>query len=320
MIFTRCNKAINHVKLKNNFVSLHSCVIVNRHWCTLALPELWKNPFDAINISNLKVVANIPLLNTYVSCLSKDIRDNLGDDDPVVFKLKSKTKKRKVSIEDGVDNILKALCEYFVDRSALWNSINCGAVSSAAKIAKNIERLDIDLRDAPFPTMITSLSDIVELIKSQKNLKKIALCCSVLEFSEIIKSLSIHHETLTHITLHHIEFERNFPLAELAEYLNLNYLEIENCKFIRGKMIKLGLKSFQKLHSILIKNTNLPFEMLEFLCCQANSCLQVLELSANSDFDRLENVCLKFCPNIKKFVTTKISSYDNFYGNCLQEP
>ncbi|CAG8447424.1 13951_t:CDS:2 [Funneliformis mosseae] len=205
------------------------------------------NPYDVINNSNLKGVieTNIPLLNTYVSCLSKDIRDNLGvkpfikslwnNDDSVVFKLKSKTKKRKVSIDDDVDNILKALCEYFVDRSARIKGVdlsndtflkifdlpiaalnlsrlqhfkfgiqyNCDAVSSAAKIAKNIERLDIDLRDAPFPTMITSLSDI------------------------------------------------------------------------------------------------------------ANSCLQVLELSANSDFDRFENVCLKFCPNIKKFVTTKISSYDH---------
>ncbi|CAI2176223.1 8995_t:CDS:1 [Funneliformis geosporum] len=365
-------------ELKNNFVSLYSCVLVNRHWCTLALPELWKNPFDVINDSNLKGVikANIRLLNTYISCLSEDTRKNFGlksftksplfdygiylqylhlkiihksiyiwlnFGDPVVFKLKSTTKKRKVSIDD--EQILKALCEYFVNRSTRIKGVdlsygtylnvfdlpnadlnllrlqnfkfgmqcNSGAVSSAAKITKNISTLDINLIDAaPYPKLITSLNDIVRLIKSQKNLKQITLCCSVSDFSEIINSLSIHYETLTHINLHHINFEYDFPLAEFAEYLNLNYLEIDNCKFIRGKMTKQDLKPFQKLHSILIKNTNLPFEILEYLFCQANNSLQVLELSANStDFDRLENICLKFCPNIKKFITTKQSSYDH---------
>src|ERR1700722_5720234 len=67
-------------ELKNDFTSLHSCILVNRSWCTLALPKLWKNPFDEIHNSNINgiVEANIPLLNTYTSCLSEDIRINLG--------------------------------------------------------------------------------------------------------------------------------------------------------------------------------------------------------------------------------------------------
>ncbi|CAG8437690.1 9047_t:CDS:2 [Rhizophagus irregularis] len=67
-------------ELKNDFISLHSCILVNKNWCTLALPKLWKNPFDDINNSNINGImeANIPLLNTYTSCLSEDIKNNLA--------------------------------------------------------------------------------------------------------------------------------------------------------------------------------------------------------------------------------------------------
>ena len=54
-------------------------------------------------------------------------------------------------------------------------------------------------------------------------------------------------------------------------------------------------------------------EIMEILCSQAKDCLQVLKLPADStDFPKLENICDKFCPNIKKFVTsTKKSSYNH---------
>lgn len=367
-------------ELKNDFISLHSCILVNKNWCTLALPKLWKNPFDDINNSNINGImeANIPLLNTYTSCLSEDIRNNLGlksdiqplfdygiylqyihlkpiiksiylwrnlykdCGDPAVFKLKSTTKRRKIS-NNIEDNILKALCEYFINRSTCIKEVellddtflnifefpsailnlskiqyfkfeiqyNLEIISSAAKIANNINKLEIDLKKVPYTTLITRLNYIQELIKSQKNLNHILLSCSLMEFPEIIKGLSVHVETLTHITIRNIKFDHGFPFTELAEYLNLKYLEIENCRFNRGKIIKPDLKAFQKLESIFISATYVNFEIMEILCCRAKDCLHILKLPAGTtDFSKLENICVNFCPNIKKFITSiKKSSY-----------
>ncbi|GBC03131.1 hypothetical protein RclHR1_00050039 [Rhizophagus clarus] len=371
-------------ELKNDFISLHSCILVNRNWCTLALPKLWKNPFDDINNSNINGImeANIPLLNTYTSCLSEDIRNNLGlksniqyplfnygiylqyihfksilksiylwrnlykdCGEPAVFKLISTpTKRRKIS-NNNEDNILKALCEYFINNSTCIKEVdlfdatclnifefpnavlnlskiqhlkfeiqyNLEIISSAAKVAKDISKLEIDLKKVPYTTLISRVNNIQDLIKSQKNLKQISLSCSIMEFPEIIKGLSVHVETLTHITIRNVKFDHGFPITELAEYLNLKYLEIENCKFSRGKIIKPDLKAFQNLESILIKNTYVNFEIMEILCCQAKDRLRILKLPADStDFSRLENICIKFCPNIKKFITSiKKTSYDH---------
>ena len=30
----------------NDFSSLHSCILVNRLWCRLAIPLLWEDPFS----------------------------------------------------------------------------------------------------------------------------------------------------------------------------------------------------------------------------------------------------------------------------------
>ncbi|GBB89058.1 hypothetical protein RclHR1_15700005 [Rhizophagus clarus] len=34
---------------QNDFSTLHSCILVNRLWCRLAIPLLWENPFSIIN-------------------------------------------------------------------------------------------------------------------------------------------------------------------------------------------------------------------------------------------------------------------------------
>src|SRR5690349_10529018 len=35
--------------LKNDFSTLHSCILINRLWCRLAMPLLWENPFSICN-------------------------------------------------------------------------------------------------------------------------------------------------------------------------------------------------------------------------------------------------------------------------------
>src|SRR5688500_8387352 len=53
------NKIIQH--FQNDFSTLHSCILVNRLWCRLAIPLLWEDPFS-IHINNNTFIG-IYLLN-----------------------------------------------------------------------------------------------------------------------------------------------------------------------------------------------------------------------------------------------------------------
>src|SRR4051812_27515373 len=58
--------------LRNDFKSLHSCVLVNRLWCRIAIPLLWETPFS-INFDN----QNSHFLDIYLSSLQDDDKATL---------------------------------------------------------------------------------------------------------------------------------------------------------------------------------------------------------------------------------------------------
>src|SRR5438046_2368272 len=52
-------------ELKNDKKSLYSCLLVNRTWCTTAVPILWKNPSEQYFITNnsKNILFNVILLH-----------------------------------------------------------------------------------------------------------------------------------------------------------------------------------------------------------------------------------------------------------------
>ncbi|POG66417.1 hypothetical protein GLOIN_2v1482355 [Rhizophagus irregularis DAOM 181602=DAOM 197198] len=53
--------------LRNDIKSLHSCILVNRFWCRIAIPLLWENPFS-INLNK----TNSHFLDIYLSSFHDD--------------------------------------------------------------------------------------------------------------------------------------------------------------------------------------------------------------------------------------------------------
>src|SRR3954471_3165629 len=49
------NEIIQH--FQNDFSTLHSCILVNRLWCRLAIPLLWEDPFS-ITTGNYHFIRN----------------------------------------------------------------------------------------------------------------------------------------------------------------------------------------------------------------------------------------------------------------------
>src|SRR5436190_17777286 len=61
-------------ELQNDRKSLHSCLLVDRTWCEITIPLLWKNPWKFCLIDS---AGSILLFNVILSHLSEGSRENL---------------------------------------------------------------------------------------------------------------------------------------------------------------------------------------------------------------------------------------------------
>ncbi|RIA98933.1 hypothetical protein C1645_866145 [Glomus cerebriforme] len=65
-------------ELRKDPSSLYSCILVNRFWCRMAMPILWKNPLEFKSIFNKE---NHKFYNLMISLLPRTSRQLLFDDD-----------------------------------------------------------------------------------------------------------------------------------------------------------------------------------------------------------------------------------------------
>src|SRR3954464_8646365 len=64
-------------ELQGDKISLHSCLLVNKEWCNVVVPILWKERswYESYKVSKKK------LFNTMLSCLPSSSRQLLSDND-----------------------------------------------------------------------------------------------------------------------------------------------------------------------------------------------------------------------------------------------
>ncbi|PKY44312.1 hypothetical protein RhiirA4_443046 [Rhizophagus irregularis] len=62
--------------------TLHSCILVNRQWCSLAIKILWKNPWNYRK--NLECVAHT-IINTFISTFSKESKEKLKENKIIII-------------------------------------------------------------------------------------------------------------------------------------------------------------------------------------------------------------------------------------------
>ncbi|RGB43260.1 hypothetical protein C1646_809414 [Rhizophagus diaphanus] len=64
-------------ELSNDTRSKHTCILINRHWCMASIHEIWKHPLYYCQELEQKE-RYIQFIDTYIKCLSPQIRESLG--------------------------------------------------------------------------------------------------------------------------------------------------------------------------------------------------------------------------------------------------
>ncbi|PKC58798.1 hypothetical protein RhiirA1_470441 [Rhizophagus irregularis] len=375
---------------RNDFSTLHSCILVNRLWCHLAIPLLWENPFSIISHKNYYNIEyhEIRFIENYLINLNDNDKIKLNE-----FGINHLTPSNTLFnypgfiqhldahlIGDCIENWVaavkkneqclllflkntqnldfikffhKLLIKIFIENKAnlyafdityhhKYFDINSESVLQSSNFIYNIKILYLDI-NAPLLKFLSSncnsisslhISNFVkykdstaieylsQLIKSQKNLKKI---CFIDEIPPILLNFNCSN-TLNTIIFCDIDFKDINNLNEVFEELNvLESIHIINCYSLGSNFIQQIINSIKpfKLKSLIIDEI---FESIDLLLQKSGDYLENFGLSfepntfyygvLDSQFLESKSKILKlitrYCTKIKFFKLTEFSN-QNIY-------
>jgi hypothetical protein len=190
-------------ELEGDWKALYTCILINRHWCISAIPELWRDPFTFCFEYGQKE-RYVQLMDSYTRCLSQEFQESVGLDSTVkaIFNytsflrkfwpndiwatikvwLDTKVLEEKVNLalleseRKTVFMIFKALCENFIINSTCIEEIylseqqiiNIFELAQAEEVLSNISRLNCLVagdKVGYLPTLLLSASKILMNLK-----------------------------------------------------------------------------------------------------------------------------------------------------------
>ncbi|RGB27001.1 hypothetical protein C1646_769697 [Rhizophagus diaphanus] len=210
---------------QNDFSTLHSCILVNRLWCRLAIPLLWENPFS-IPTKNYKFI------EIYLHNLNDDLKKklsmyNIGDNlfhSNTFFNYPSFIKYLNIF------KVIISVEKWFETAIGTLKPINRYLLLNSNISASNFERL-----------IYMSLFEI--FIKNVVNLHTLEI--------EIISNIyNMYYDVILELILQNTNFINN--IKNLNFYNNYNE-QVE----IKNRTLQL-INSHQNLKKILLSYNNFP--------------------------------------------------------------
>ncbi|PKK59851.1 hypothetical protein RhiirC2_857156 [Rhizophagus irregularis] len=261
--------------LRNDFSTLHSCILVNRFWCRLATPILWENPFSFRD--------NYKYFEIYSQYLNDDLKTGLKKDKIIKNSLPSNTllfnyygflkhmdiyeivmsvirwirntKGLSLTVSDykRISDICISLFKIFIENEIHLHTLELEYNSQYSKIYEiifelilqnqnfihNIKNLKLCIKynDRNPNTLIKDST--LQIIKSHQNLKKILFGDNNLN---LYKSLFLSEDFNCSNTLNTIIFYRiDLRSLSFKIFERLNVLEsvhIVNCSFFDDNFIQ----------------------------------------------------------------------------------
>ncbi|GES75029.1 hypothetical protein GLOIN_2v1881853 [Rhizophagus clarus] len=301
----------------SDYSTLHSCILVNRLWCNLAIPLLWENPFSIstenydfikiylnnylndddlktkfneyktiYNLSPSNTLFNYPrflkYLNTFeiISCIKSWSR-SLKHEKPKFIKLVYTT-LFKIFIENEV-NLHLFKIEITVDYYDYFNDISELILQNTTFIY-NIKNLNLRIGDNSLRHRNLSSDEhilirnrILQIINLHQNFKEISFYYDYYPLYQSLLNDYNYSNTLKSIILCHVDFEGITNLTEIFEQLHV----LESVHIL--DCISLNISFVQQ-----IINLTKPFK-LKSLFVDRLSQIEPLELLLRKSGDYLEN-------------------------------
>ncbi|CAG8745777.1 27174_t:CDS:1 [Dentiscutata erythropus] len=151
--------------------------------------------------------------------------------------------------------------------------------------------------------------NIINLLQTQKYLKKISLFSHVSDFFQNIwdtlASSQLLHKSLTSIEFHEATFD-NSALLQVSRFYNLRHLKLYRCRNFTGEIQEINNSLvFQNLSQLIICKIGVNPRILEFLLEKSNTSLNVLEFHDHVlNFYETILWCTSFCQNLSRFVAS----------------
>ncbi|PKC63893.1 hypothetical protein RhiirA1_463166 [Rhizophagus irregularis] len=314
---------------KTDFSTLHSCILVNRLWCRLAIPLLWENPFS---IST----GNYNFIEIYLDNLNSDsktklseykINDNLSPSNTLFNYSKFIKYLNTVELIFSVDKwsfktlkfgishsnfIRMSLFKIFIENEIELHNLDIEIFSyysyldilelilQNTNFIQNIKNLNLYINNHNEDMVIKD--HMIQIVNLQQNLKKILLDNSNFSLyqSLLLSGNSNCSNTLNTIIFYYIDFKYITNLDKIFDQLNvLESIHLAYCS---------------SLNSIFTQHSIRPFKLKSLFLKWGQQYDESLELLLQKSGDYLENFCrygydflskrylfdiIEYCKNIK---------------------
>ncbi|RIA98967.1 hypothetical protein C1645_870358 [Glomus cerebriforme] len=310
--------------------SLNACLLVNKEWCNLVVPILWKSTSAHYYFKNDELEKK--WFNTILSCISPSSKQLLFDNNielPSTILLKSPLFNYISFCEFPEAIVINKIVEMwetlqplpsFPGASICFSQlrrlcididlVNPNNIYKLAQICKDLNELSINNCYQDFPGLIT-------LIDVQRNLKSVELHNSG-TFKELGNALARKKNMINYLYSYLIS---SISLSFLTSLINLKEISIYNYCNEYDEDFKhyFEISEFPDLEHLQINHLSC-FKEISFLIEKTKGNISIIYIHTNNENIKNTGMLVKAiannCPNIKR-LTTYLDSRDFIYVKSL---
>ncbi|PKK59061.1 hypothetical protein RhiirC2_795374 [Rhizophagus irregularis] len=306
--------------LKDDKKTLYSCLLTNRTWCRIAVPILWKNPW------NLKDSGWKQMLNVIISHLSNESRNILKN--ICIDLLPFLTNPYQNPLFDYISfcrHLDLVSIDYIIlkftnkeSNSILTNEIINLFINGSRKFTHLYIPYNFNFQIHLIPEVRSCLSEI-EFLSSQQNLFNLDLKSHYLYDNDVIRNLE--NSLIKHAnTIQYLKISKGKLYKKvLASFINLKVLELD-CGSNNWECLEnLSLPYLQ-----ILRTKNVPIKSLISLIENTKGYLIEIKIDSTYhnivDNKRIIQVIYEKCPNLiflkSVLRNNNILEFENLLVNC----